>query len=116
MKGTQSHLSHKCISPIEVEIRVEVIIVLDLDLEAMHIGDIQCTIKTLEVGIEVTLATEEITDITCEVVRGVKNNYNDYRRNNYRGQGYDRNRSRSLDRQERCRRRDRRASYGRSRS
>ena len=44
------------------------------------------------------------------------NNYNDYRRNNYRGQGYDRNRSRSLDRQDRGRRRDRSANNGRSRS
>ena len=70
MKGTQSHLSHKCISPLEVEIRVEVIIVVDL--EGMHIGDIPCTIKILEVGVEVTSATEEITDITCEVVRGIE--------------------------------------------
>ena len=38
----------------------------------MHIGDIQCTIKTLEVGIKVTLAIEEITDITHEVVRGIE--------------------------------------------
>ena len=72
MKGTQSHLSHSCISPTEVEIRVEVIIVVDL--EAMNIGDIQCTIKTLEVGIEVTLATEEIMGITCKVVKRYRNN------------------------------------------
>ena len=45
-----------------------------------------------------------------------RNNYNDYRRNNYRGQGYDRNRSRSLDRQDRGRRRDRSTSNARSRS
>ena len=45
-----------------------------------------------------------------------RNNYNVYRRNNYRGQGYDRNRSRSLDRQDQSRRRDRSMSNGRSRS
>ena len=70
MKGTQSHLSHKCISPIKVDIRVEAIIMLFL--ETMHIGDVQCTIKTLEVGTEVTLALEEITHITRKVVRGIE--------------------------------------------
>ena len=45
-----------------------------------------------------------------------RNNYNDYRRNNHRCQGYDRNRSLSLDRQDRSRRRDRSVSNGRSRS
>ena len=45
-----------------------------------------------------------------------QNSYNDCRGNNYRGQGYDRNRSRSLDRQDRGRRRDRSASNGISRS
>ena len=44
------------------------------------------------------------------------NNYNDYRRYNYRGQGCDRNRSRSLDRQDRGRKRDRSSSNCRSRS
>ena len=48
--------------------------------------------------------------------QGCRNNYNDYRRNNYRGQGYDRNRSRSLDRQDRSRRRDMSMGNGRSRS
>ena len=70
MKGTQNHLNHMYISPIEVEIRVEAIIMVDLKI--MYIGDIPCTIKILEVGIEVTLATEEIMDITCEVVRGIE--------------------------------------------
>ena len=51
MKGTQNHLSHKCISPIEVGIRVEAIIEVDLEI-IMHIGDIQCTIKIVEVGPE----------------------------------------------------------------
>ena len=38
----------------------------------MHIGDIQCTTKILEVGPEVILVIEEIMDKTCEVVRGIK--------------------------------------------
>ena len=71
MKGTQNHLSHKCISPIEVGIRVEAIIKVDLEI-IMHIGDIQCIIKILAVGLEVILAIEEIMDITCEVVRNIE--------------------------------------------
>ena len=71
MKGTQNHLSHKCISSIEVGIRVEAIIKIDLEI-IMQIGDIQCTIKILEVGPEDIFAIEEIMDITCEVVRGIK--------------------------------------------
>ena len=51
MKGTQNHLSHRCISPIEVGIRVEVIIKVDLET-IMHLGDIQCIIEILEVGLE----------------------------------------------------------------
>ena len=43
-------------------------------------------------------------------------NNNNYRRNGYRGQDYDMNRSRSLDRWVRGRRNDRSASNGRSRS
>ena len=38
----------------------------------MCIGDVQCTIKILEVGPEVILAIEEIMDITHEVVRGIE--------------------------------------------
>ena len=45
-----------------------------------------------------------------------RNNNNNYRRNSYRGQSYDRNRSRSLDRQDRGRRNNRSVSNGRSRS
>ena len=71
MKGTQNHLSHKGFSLIEVGIRVEAIIKVDLEI-AMHIRDDQCIIKTLEVGLEVILATEEIMDIICEVVRSIK--------------------------------------------
>ena len=55
-------------------------------------------------------------DIICEVAKDIGNNYNDYRRSNCRGQEYNRNRSRSLDRQDRSRRRDRSISNGRSRS
>ena len=52
---------------------------------------------------------------TCSNQR-FRNNYNNYRRGGYRGQDYDRNRSRSLDRQVRGRRNGRSASNGRSRS
>ena len=45
-----------------------------------------------------------------------RNNNNNYRRNGYRGQSYDRNGSRSLDRQDRGRRNNRSVSNGRSRS
>ena len=45
-----------------------------------------------------------------------RNNNNSYRRNSYIGQCYNRNRNRSLDRQDRGRRNDRSASNGRSRS
>ena len=71
MKSTQNHLSHKCISPIEVEIRKEVIIEVDLEI-TMPIGDVQCITKTSEVELEVILAIEEIMDIMCEVARGIK--------------------------------------------
>ena len=114
MKGTQNHLSHKYISSTEVGIKIEATFMVGLEI--MHRGETHCTIKILEVETEVTLPIEEITDITCEVVRDIGTNYNDYRRNNYRGQGYNRNRSRSLDRQDRGRKRDRSASNGRSRS
>ena len=71
MKGTQNHLSHKCISPIDVGIRVEVIIKIDLET-IMHIGDVQCIIKILEVGLEAIIAIEEIMDIMCKVIRGTE--------------------------------------------
>ena len=35
----------------------------------MYIGDIHCTIKTLEVETGITFVIEEITDATHEVVR-----------------------------------------------
>ena len=38
----------------------------------MHIGDIQCITKILEVEIEVILTIEEIMDIMHEVDRGIK--------------------------------------------
>ena len=70
MKGTQNHLSHTCISLIEVEIRLEVIIIVDLEI--MLIGDTHHTIKTLEVETEITLAIEENMGTTCEVIRGIE--------------------------------------------
>ena len=69
MKDTQSHLSHKYISPIEVEIKIEV--TFTADLEMMHIGDTHHTIKTLEVETGVTLVIEEIMDITHEVAKDI---------------------------------------------
>ena len=93
----------------------------------MPIGDAPHIIKILEVEIGVTLVIEETMDTMQEVIRDIgiiimtigeadRNNYNDYRRNNYRGQGYNRNKNRSLDRQHRSRRRDRSISNGRSTS
>ena len=52
-----------------VGIKVEAI--FEVGLEIMHIWDAHCTIKILEVETEVTLAIEEIMDITCEVVRDI---------------------------------------------
>ena len=71
MKGTQNHLSHKCISPIEEGVRIEAIIEVYLEI-IMIIGGIQGIIKILGVGLEITLAIEEIMDIMHEVVRGIK--------------------------------------------
>ena len=71
MKGTQNHLSHKCISPIKGRNQSRGNYQVNLEI-IMHIGDIQCTIKILEVGPEVILAIEEIMDITSEVVRGIE--------------------------------------------
>ena len=86
------------------------------DLEIMHRRDTHHTIKILEVDMKVTLIIEEILDYNTQGSQRYRNNYNDYRRSNYRGQDYNRNRSRSLDRQDRSRRRDRSVSDGRSRS
>ena len=66
-EGIQSHLSYKCISPIEIEIRVEIIITVGLEI--MYIGDVHHIIKIFEVETEVTSVIEEITDITCEAIR-----------------------------------------------
>ena len=55
-------------------------------------------------------------DIIHKVIRDIEIIIIIYRRNSYRGQDYDRNRSRSLDRQVRGRRNNRSASNGRSRS
>ena len=70
MKATHSHLSHKCIIPIEVGIRVEAIFEVDLGI-IMPIGDVQGTVKISEVGPEVILTIEVIMDITHRVVRGI---------------------------------------------
>ena len=41
------------------------------DLEIMYTGDVCCTIKLLEVDIEITLIVEEILVIILEVVRDI---------------------------------------------
>ena len=70
-EGHSKSFKHKCISPKEVGIRVEVVIKVGSEIK-MHIGNVQCIIKTSEVELEVILIIEGITDITCEVVRGIK--------------------------------------------
>ena len=82
----------------------------------MPIGDVHHTIKTLEVETGVTLVTEEIHGYNTQGSHRYRNNYIDYRRNNYRGLGPDRNRSRSLDRQDRSKLKDRSISHGMSQS
>ena len=110
----QNHLALRYISLVEVEIKVEETFVAGL--EVTHTGYTHHIIKLLEVDIKITLTVEGTLVTIPEVVKRYRNNYNDYRRNNYRGQGYDRNRSRSLDRQDRSRRRDRSVSNDKSRS
>ena len=68
-EGTQRHLSHKYISPIEVEVRVGATFVVGLEI--MPIGDAHHTIKILEVETGITLVIEEIRDTTQEVVRDI---------------------------------------------
>ena len=69
MRGIQNHLSHKYISPKVVGIKEEAIFTVGFKI--IHIGDARCTIKILEEETEANLAIEEITDITCEVVRDI---------------------------------------------
>ena len=69
MKDTQSHLSHKYISPIQIEIKIEVTFMVGSEI--MHIGDAHCTIKALEVETGVTLIIEEIMDISHEVAKDI---------------------------------------------
>ena len=66
MKDTQNHLSHRCISPIEVEIKIEV--TFAADLEIMCIGDADHKIKILEVE---TGVIEEIMDTTHGVAKDI---------------------------------------------
>ena len=81
----------------------------------MSIDVIPCTTRTLGVEQEKALIIEETMGITCEVYQIYRNN-NNHRRNSYRGCDYDKNRSRSLDRQARGRRNDRSARNVGSRS
>ena len=113
MKGSLNHLSHKYVNPIELEIRIEAIIVVGLGI-TMPAGVILHITRILGAEWEIALIIEETMGITWGN-QEYRNN-NNYRRNSYRGQDFDRNRSRSLDRQVRGRRNDRSASSGRSRS
>ena len=65
----QSHLGLRYISPVEVEIKIEETFVADLEI--MCTGDAHCTIKILEVDIEITLTVEETLVIILEVVRDI---------------------------------------------
>ena len=69
MRDTQSHLSCKYISPIEVEIRVGATFVIGSEI--IPIGDAHHIIKTLEVETGVTLVIEGIMDITHEVAKDI---------------------------------------------
>ena len=86
-----------------------------VDLEIMDTEVVHRTVKILEVDRN-NFNSRENFSYNARGGQRYRNKYYDYRRNNYRGQGYDRNRSRSLDRQDRSRRRDRSMSNGRSRS
>ena len=64
-----SHLGLRYISPVEAEIKIEESFVAGLEITC--IGDAHCTIKILEVDIEVILIIEEVMDIILEVVRDI---------------------------------------------
>ena len=65
----QNHLGLRYFSLVEVEIKIEE--TFTADLEITHTGDVWCTIKILEVDIEITLIVEEILVIILEAVRDI---------------------------------------------
>ena len=110
----QNHLGLRYISLIEVEIKNRGNFCGRFRNNVYR----ECTSynQILEVDIELTLTVEETMLIIPEAVRDIGIVTMITGETITRGQGYDRNRSRSLDRKDRSRRRDRSVSNGRSRS
>ena len=69
MKGSQNHLSHEYISPIEVELRIGTTFVGGSEI--MPIGDAHHIIKISEVEVWATLVIEEAMDTMQEVIRDI---------------------------------------------
>ena len=67
----------------------------------MHTEDAHHIIKNLVVDVWGNFNNRGSYGYNARGGQRYGNNYNDYRRNYYRGQGYDRNRIRPLDRQDR---------------
>ena len=67
MMNALNHLGLRYIIPVEAEIKIEETFMAGLEI--MHTGDAHCTIRILEVDIEVTLIIEEAMGIILEVVR-----------------------------------------------
>ena len=65
----QNHFGLRYISPVEIEIKIEETFVADLEITCT--GDAHCTIKILEVDIEITLTVEKTVVIIPEVVRDI---------------------------------------------
>ena len=82
--------------------------------EIMHTEDAHHIIKILRGRYRGNINNRGNYGYSARGGQRYRNNYSDYRKNNYRGHDYDRNRSRSLDRQDRGRQRDRSVSNGRS--
>ena len=109
-----NHLGLRYISPVDVEIKIEETFVAGLEL--MHTGDTHHAIKILEVDIEVTLIIEEAMGIILEVVRDTGTIIMITGGIIIEVKIMVEIGSRSLERQDRSRRRDRSVSNGRSRS
>ena len=93
MRDILNYLSLRYINPVEAEIKIEVTV--------MEGSEITCTedahhlIKILETDTGVNFNNRGHYGYNARGGQRYRNNYNDYRRNNYRGQDCDRNRSRS---------------------
>ena len=71
MKGNLNHLSHKCINPIEVEIRIEGITKPGLGT-TMSTGVIPYITRILGVEQMIALIIEETMGTTCEVIKDIE--------------------------------------------